>query len=157
MTNPKAHVPTDRLTYSVTMPGQSFRAFGDSTRKGNRDAELQARRDARVRSPVAGLERRDAYLTVREVAALARCAQKTCRRAIDAGRLAAFKPAGRLLIRAEDARAWIERPVHPDRLMLPARPRAVKRPQSAAAKGSFADLMRIDAAVGGRQTRRPLS
>jgi excisionase family DNA binding protein len=94
---------------------------------------------------------------VQEIAALGRCSAKTCRRAIDAGRLVAFKTAGRLLIREEDARAWIEsRPVHPDRLPLPARPRAVKRSRSAA-KGSFADLMRIDSAVGGRQTRRPLS
>lgn len=48
------------------------------------------------------------YLTVQEAAELARCEHKTIRRAIHAGLLPASKPAGRLLIRADHARAWIE-------------------------------------------------
>jgi excisionase family DNA binding protein len=50
----------------------------------------------------------DRYLTVREVAELARCEHKAVRRAISQGALRAFRPTRRLLIRAEDAEAWIE-------------------------------------------------
>jgi excisionase family DNA binding protein len=49
------------------------------------------------------------YLMVEEVADLARCHHNTVRRAIDRGRLTAFRPAGRILVREADARAWIER------------------------------------------------
>jgi excisionase family DNA binding protein len=49
-----------------------------------------------------------AYLTVQEVAALARCEHKAVRRAIAGGHLIAFQPAKKLLIREDDARAWIE-------------------------------------------------
>ena len=48
------------------------------------------------------------YLTVQEVAQLARCEHKTVRRAIHSGALTAYKPAGRLLIREDDACTWIE-------------------------------------------------
>jgi excisionase family DNA binding protein len=48
------------------------------------------------------------YLTVEEVADLARCHHNTVRRAIDRGRIMAFRPAGRILVREADARAWIE-------------------------------------------------
>jgi excisionase family DNA binding protein len=48
------------------------------------------------------------YLTVREVAAMARCEHKSVRRAITAGRLQAFRPTNKLLIREADAEAWIE-------------------------------------------------
>lgn len=48
------------------------------------------------------------YLTVREVAALARCEHKAVRRAIADGRLIAFQPAKKLLVREADARTWIE-------------------------------------------------
>ena len=52
------------------------------------------------------------YLTVDEVAELARCEHKAVRRAVRQGALRAFQPAKRLLIREDDARAWIEsRPV----------------------------------------------
>ena len=52
------------------------------------------------------------YLTIPEVAALARCEHKAIRNAIHAGALPAFRPAQRLLVREQDARAWIEsRPV----------------------------------------------
>lgn len=58
------------------------------------------------------LIRMTAYLTVREVATLARCEHKSVRRAIAAGRLRAFQPTNKLLIREDDACAWIEgRPV----------------------------------------------
>jgi len=48
------------------------------------------------------------YLTVREVATMARCEHKSVRRAIAAGRLRAFQPTNRLLIREDDAYTWIE-------------------------------------------------
>lgn len=48
------------------------------------------------------------YLTVEEAAAMARCGEKTIRRAFTAGELRAFKPAGRVLLREEDVRAWVE-------------------------------------------------
>jgi excisionase family DNA binding protein len=48
------------------------------------------------------------YMTVREVTAMARCEHKSVRRAISAGRLRAFRPTNKLLIREEDAEAWIE-------------------------------------------------
>jgi excisionase family DNA binding protein len=48
------------------------------------------------------------YLTVREVATIARCEHKSVRRAIAAGRLRAFQPTTKLLIREDDAYAWIE-------------------------------------------------
>ena len=52
------------------------------------------------------------YLTVPEVAELARCEHKAVRRAIASGLLIAFRPAHKLLVRELDARAWIEsRPV----------------------------------------------
>ena len=50
----------------------------------------------------------DRYLTVQEVAELARCEHKAVRRAISQGALRAFRPTRRLLIRAGDAEAWIE-------------------------------------------------
>jgi len=48
------------------------------------------------------------YMTVQEVAEVARCEHKAVRAAIRSGLLRAFRPAGRLLIRPDDARAWIE-------------------------------------------------
>jgi excisionase family DNA binding protein len=48
------------------------------------------------------------YLTVQEVAELARCQHKAVRRAISQGALRAFRPTKRLLIRADDAEMWIE-------------------------------------------------
>ena len=52
---------------------------------------------------------RPAYLTVSEAAQLARCSEKTIRRAFAAGRLRAFRPAGRVLLREDELRAWVER------------------------------------------------
>lgn len=48
------------------------------------------------------------YLTIPEVADLARCHKNTVRQAINEGELAAFRLAARLLVRNADARAWIE-------------------------------------------------
>jgi excisionase family DNA binding protein len=48
------------------------------------------------------------YLTVDEAAALARCNPKTIRRAFAAGRLRAFRPAHKVLLREDDVRAWVE-------------------------------------------------
>lgn len=47
------------------------------------------------------------YLTVREVATMARCEHKSVRHAIATGRLRAFQPTNKLLIREDDAYAWI--------------------------------------------------
>jgi excisionase family DNA binding protein len=48
------------------------------------------------------------YLTVSEAAELARCHPKTIRRAYEAGRLRAFRPAHRVLVTEADICAWIE-------------------------------------------------
>ena len=54
------------------------------------------------------------FLTVREAAAIARCEHKAVRRAVASGRLPAFQPAHKLLVREEDVYRWIEdRPVSP--------------------------------------------
>lgn len=46
---------------------------------------------------------------------MARCEHKSVRRAIAAGKLCAFQPTNKLLIREDDAYAWIEsRPVAAD-------------------------------------------
>jgi excisionase family DNA binding protein len=86
------------------------------------------------------------YLTVQEVADLARREHKAVRRAIKAGRLAACRPdGGRWLIREADARAWIEhRPAAAER--VPAKPRRVRprRSQSADARNSVAYLKHLE-------------
>jgi hypothetical protein len=64
--------------------------------------DIVKRRDgaaARVKQEAAGPD----YLTVLEVAVLARCEHKRVRRAIASGQLVAFRPAGKLLVREEDA------------------------------------------------------
>jgi excisionase family DNA binding protein len=83
------------------------------------------------------------YLTVREVAELARCEHKAVRRAITDGRLRAFQPANRLLIREEDARAWIEGRLALDVAGHPPERRPTSR-TSRAARGSVADLKAIE-------------
>lgn len=87
------------------------------------------------------------YLTVHEVAAMARCEHKSVRRAIAAGRLRAFQPNNRLLIRADDACGWIEgRPAA--RAASPsARRRAATRRRGAPQSqrpGSVSDLRDIE-------------
>jgi excisionase family DNA binding protein len=87
------------------------------------------------------------YLTVREVAAIARCEHKSVRRAIVAGRLRAFQPTNKLLVREEDAYAWIEgRPAHAS-ASHPGLQRAPSRPWRTPASqrpGSVADLREIE-------------
>ncbi|MGH8163602.1 MAG: helix-turn-helix domain-containing protein [Rhodanobacteraceae bacterium] len=83
------------------------------------------------------------YLTVREVAAMARCEHKTVRRAIADGRLRGFQPARRVLIREDDARDWIE-----GRVAAPASPptpvpRRTSR-RTRGGRGSVADLKAIE-------------
>lgn len=81
------------------------------------------------------------YLTVPEVADLARCEHKAVRRAIAMGQLVAFQPAQKLLVREADARAWIEsRPVRP-RVQQVERPR---RPGRRPRPGSVADLREME-------------
>jgi excisionase family DNA binding protein len=82
-----------------------------------------------------------AYLTVQEVAALARCEHKAVRRAIAGGHLPAFQPAKKLLIREDDARAWIEgRPAH---VAAPA-PQPGRRRHRPSGPGSVAKLREIE-------------
>ena len=76
------------------------------------------------------------YLTVQEVADLARCEHKTVRRAIRAGTLRACGPTRKILVRDDDARAWIEdRPspiVEKPRTTRPIRPRSTPSTASVA-------------------------
>jgi excisionase family DNA binding protein len=89
-----------------------------------------------------------AYLTVREVAELARCEHKSVRRAIAAGRLRAFQPTNRLLIREDDAYAWIEgwpvaRTVSPsDQRRVAVRQRRAPQSQRPGSVGDLRELER---------------
>lgn len=87
------------------------------------------------------------YLTVCEVADLARCEHKAVRKAIASGGLVAFRVAARLLIREMDARAWIE--ARPARTLgqAPVRTRLsskMTRPNRRPVPGSVADLRAIE-------------
>jgi hypothetical protein len=84
------------------------------------------------------------YLTVPEVAELARCEHKAVRRAIASGLLIAFRPAHKLLIRELDARAWIEsRPVRVS-ATTSERVRRTGLQRSRPRPGSVDDLLRIE-------------
>ena len=88
-----------------------------------------------------------AYLTVREVATMARCEHKSVRRAIAAGRLRAFQPTNKLLVREDDAYAWIEgRPVSLTGSAPNARSAAARgRPMLGSQRpGSVADLREVE-------------
>jgi excisionase family DNA binding protein len=76
--------------------------------------QAQARLREQMRSP---------YLTVPEVAEFARCEQKAVRGAIHRGVLQAFAPNRKLLIREEDARAWVESRPAPGGSSRPRRPK----------------------------------
>ena len=93
------------------------------------------------------------YLTVREVAAMARCEHKSVRRAITAGRLRAFRPANKLLIREDDAEAWIED--RPAVVSAPAKlsPRRSPLPRRMGSQrpGSVAELRDIERKVVRRE------
>ena len=81
------------------------------------------------------------YLTVPEVADLARCEHKAVRRAIATGQLVAFQPAQKLLVREADARAWIEsRPVRARVQQVEHARRPGRRPRP----GSVADLREME-------------
>jgi hypothetical protein len=87
------------------------------------------------------------YLTVAEVAQIARCEHKAVRRAISTGLLTAFHVAGRLLIRETDALAWIEARPAATATSEPRRSRSTSR-QSRSDRhpvpGSAADLRAIE-------------
>ena len=89
------------------------------------------------------------YLTVEEVAQLARCEHKTVRRAIRGGALIAYKPAGRLLIREDYARMWIEgrRVEHTPAHAAQAVPRLASR-SSVEARVARLDTMHREATTG---------
>lgn len=82
---------------------------------------------------------RSRYLTVLEVAELARCEQKTVRRAIHSGRLRAFRPAQKLLVREQDARAWVESAPVTGPSTRPRSPARRRQPP-----GSVADLREME-------------
>lgn len=81
---------------------------------------------------------------------MARCEHKSVRRAIATGRLRAFQPTNKLLIREDDAYVWIEgRPAAtagavPDLRSAPIRRRPVIGSQR---RGSVADLREIERRV----------
>ena len=79
------------------------------------------------------------YLTVQEVAELARCEHKAVRNAVHSGELEAFRRAERILVREADAIAWIE--ARPARSATP-RPRPSKRRRQA--PGSVAALREME-------------
>jgi len=90
------------------------------------------------------------YLTVQEVAEPARCEHKAVRRAIRQGALRAFRPAKRLLIREDDARAWIEsRMVVATPTSSPALPSARARSTSRPRVGSVAALREMEREAAG--------
>lgn len=100
-------------------------------------ARLDSARD-RLRASAAD---RDRYLTVAEIAELVRMDEKTVRRAIRAGRLPAFQPGGRYLVREQDARNWIEtRPAT-------TRPRSPRQPRRRRQSASVSELREIEAAM----------
>jgi excisionase family DNA binding protein len=90
------------------------------------------------------------YLTVQEVAQLARCEHKAVRRAIRLGALRAFQPAKRLLIREDDATAWIEnRVVVATPTSTPSVPSARSRSTSRPRVGSVAALREMEREAAG--------
>lgn len=63
------------------------------------------------------------YVTVKEATAMVGLSAGTLKRAIKAGKLRAFKPGGKLLVRPEDLQEWVEaRPVNADPMPAPNRP-----------------------------------
>ena len=79
---------------------------------------------------------------------LARCEHKRVRRAIADGQFVAFRPAGKLLVRQEDARAWIERhPVDATRLKEPRPAQSRRRATPKASAGDVAKLREMERRV----------
>lgn len=108
-------------------------------------AELDPGRLDRARDRLRDAASPAPYLTVQEVAELARCEHKAVRRAIASGQLEAFRPAHKWLVREQDARAWVEsRPARPVRASASPRARG-RRPRPA--PGSRSDLLAIERAM----------
>jgi excisionase family DNA binding protein len=131
----------------ISAQRELFTATDNGGREIGRSASPRARTDA---ARNAATRAQSVYLTVREVAALARCEHKSVRRAIAAGRLRAFRPINKLLIRDDDARGWIEgRPTTPtarrSEVPTPGRGRRRRRPSQELA--SVAELREIDREV----------
>ena len=85
------------------------------------------------------------YLTVEEAAEIARCHPVTIRRAFESGRLRAFRPAQRVLIREDDLRAYIEsKAAVPEPHERPTRPGRSRRPRP----GSVASLRALEREAG---------
>ena len=84
--------------------------------------------------------------TVDEVAQLARCEHRSVRRAIRSGRLRAFRSTRKILIREDDARAWIESRPALDPPRQPARRPPAPRP--AGGPGTVARLKAIELSGG---------
>lgn len=80
---------------------------------------------------------------------MARCEHKSVRRAITAGRLQAFRPTNKLLIREEDAEAWIEgRPAITSSPGKPSPGSGALRPTMRSQRaGSVAELREIERKV----------
>ena len=90
------------------------------------------------------------FITVPEAAEFARVDPKTIRRAITDGRLRAFKPVRKILIREDDVMNWIEgreiipQPALPD----PVKPREIgSRKQSSGGMASVERLRAMDDAA----------
>lgn len=68
------------------------------------------------------------YLTLKDATETVRLSAGTLKRAIRAGRLRAFKPGGKLLMRPDDLREWVEaREVTGDPMPVPVRPAQPER------------------------------
>lgn len=81
---------------------------------------------------------------------MARCEHKSVRRAISQGRLPAFRPANKLLIREDDAEAWIEcRPAvaSSDSATRSSRRGALRVAKGSHGPGSVAELREIERKV----------
>ena len=87
------------------------------------------------------------YLTVQEVAELARCEHRTVRRAIQAGKLKASLIGGRWIVRDSAVEEWIEgsanSPTPAARTAQPRRRRAREQNRGPTRAGSVADLEAI--------------
>lgn len=92
-----------------------------------------------------GAEAEPELLTVTEAAAIAHCHPKTIRRAFTSGRLRAFRPAHRVLLREDDVRAWVESQTA---VTEPAPPRAGRSRSRRPAPGSVAALRELERELG---------
>jgi excisionase family DNA binding protein len=93
------------------------------------------------------------YLTVQEVAELARCEHRTVRRAIQAGKLKASLIGGRWIVRDSAVEEWIEGCAnHPAPIAAqsqPRRPRMREQARGPMRPGSVADLEAIRERISG--------